>query len=144
MFVSHHLYNIDDKGRVTIPARFRDSLEDGAYLTKGFDGNLTIIPAAQFNHMYNNVNELSLTDPVARRFKRYFFANASKIEFDKLSRILIPQYLRDAAHLKGEAVVTGVGDNIEIWAPELWAIEESNMESPEAIDEYKNLNLSLR
>lgn len=120
MFLGQYVHSIDDKGRVTIPARYRELLEEGAYITQGFDLNLFVLTTSSFERIYQRVNQMSLTDPAARQLKRLIFSHAVRAETDKAGRILIPQFLRQAAHLKGSAVVVGVGNYFEIWSPDLW------------------------
>jgi len=120
MFLGRYSHNLDKKGRLTIPARFREALEGGAYLVQGFDRNLMVLTPEVFTRIYRRVNALSMTDPVARQLKRLIFSAASPVEVDGAGRILIPPYLREAVGLQGEAVVVGVGDYFEIWPPESW------------------------
>jgi MraZ protein len=121
MFLGRYEHSIDDKGRLTIPARYREMLADGAYVTQGFDHNLIVHPIANFEQMSTKVNQLAFTDPVARQLKRYIFSTAEYCEIDKAGRILIPLFLRDIAQIDGNAVLVGAGNYFEIWSPEAWA-----------------------
>jgi MraZ protein len=145
MFLGHYEHNIDDKGRMTIPVRFRELLDDGAYITQGFELNLIVMTAQAFQQMYQKVNNLSFTDPVARRLKRLMFSNANKVEFDKAGRILIPNFLREAANLQGEAVVVGTGSSFEIWSPELWGKQDELLQDTETNNQlFSALDLSFQ
>lgn len=135
-FVGHHEQIIDEKGRMTIPARYRELLVDGAYLTLGFDQNLMVLKNSSFEKMAEHINKMSVTDPVARQLRRLIFSNASRMEFDRVGRILIPQHLRTATQLNNEALVIGAGSYFEIWSPELWSKHEETF-----ID--SNLNAQL-
>jgi MraZ protein len=130
MFLSQYEHAIDEKGRLTIPNRFRELLNDGAYITQGFDQNLNIYTAASFDQIYQRVSQLSITDPAARDLRRLIFSHAERVEFDRAGRILIPQFLRSAALLKDMAMVVGAGAYIEIWSPELWNEKEQKSQEP--------------
>jgi len=88
VFLGRYDHTIDEKGRVTIPSRFRELLENGAYLTRGFDKNLMVIPAPAFEQMFLRITALSITDPAARLLRRMVFTPAARIEFDRAGRIL--------------------------------------------------------
>lgn len=121
MFLGQYRHTIDIKGRLTIPARYRELLEDGgAYLLRGFDRNLMVMPAPVFENITRHVNRMNLTNPGARDLRRFIFSRAEQLEFDRNGRILIPQFLRDEAHINTEATLVGGGEYFEIWAPDLW------------------------
>jgi MraZ protein len=132
MFLGRYQHSIDDKGRLTIPARFREFLADeGAYITHGFDQNLIVYPSAIFDRIAQRVNRISMTDPSARLLRRLIFSNAEQVSVDKIGRILIPQFLREAGRLDSEAVIVGMGDHFEIWSPLLWTGQSTLMEESE-------------
>lgn len=120
MFLGQYYHSFDAKGRLTIPARFRELLTDGAYVTRGFEQNLMVLTSPAFDALTHGVNQHSLTDPTARDLKRLLFSTADRVELDSSGRILIPQFLRELAGLDSEAVVVGVGDYFEIWSPAQW------------------------
>ena len=120
MFLGQYRHNFDAKGRLTIPARFRELLTDGAFVTQGFEKNLMVLITPAFEVITQRVNQTSITDPTARDLKRLLFSNADRVAPDKNGRILIPQFLREQSGLKSEAVLVGVGDYFEIWSPEQW------------------------
>lgn len=134
MFLGRYQHTIDDKGRLIIPARYRDMLERGAFVTQGFERNLMVLTADGFDVLYANVNRMSLTDASARDLKRFIFSSAERVEVDKIGRILLPQYLRSLAQLENEVVLVGVGDYFEIWSPALWALKNNQLEDLEAND----------
>ncbi len=145
MFLGRYEHTVDDKGRVTIPARYRELLENGAYVTQGFDHNLIVLPAPSFENMYMHVNDLSMTDPTARQLKRFIFANAERCDFDRAGRMLLPQFLRDAAQLDGAAILVGVGDYFEIWSPKNWAQQNELLQDTEITTQrFAALNLPIR
>ena len=142
MFLGQYEHSIDDKGRMTIPARYRELLEGGAYITQGFDQNLIVMTPDTFDQIYKRVNQMNTTDPLARQFRRFFFSNAEKVEADKLGRILIPAFLRETSGLDTSAVVVGVGSHFEIWAPHLWKKQTETLNDP-ALNEQRFSVLDL-
>lgn len=144
MFLGQFQHNIDAKGRMTIPVRFRELLENGAIINSGLDGNLTVSTKENFEIMVGKVEKLSPTNTRARELKRILFGDASKIEFDRLGRILIPSFLREKAQLADEAIVVGVGESFEIWAPELWKNHQLVLEAAKADEErFADLDISI-
>jgi MraZ protein len=144
VFLGQSEHSIDEKGRVTIPARFREELGEAAILTRAFDQNLTLMAETVFDSVADRLTELSVTDPDARLLQSLIFSNAVRVEFDRLGRILIPQFLRDQAQLQGMAAVVGQGRRIEIWTPELWAEQVKLQNSPATAQRFKELNLPMR
>jgi MraZ protein len=144
LFLGQFEHAIDEKGRMIVPARFREELGDSAYITRAFDNNLTVMCEAVFESLALQLNELSITDPSVRQLQRLVLSNAGKVEFDKVGRILIPQKLREAANLHSEAVLVGQGNRFEIWSPDLWEEEIRRLNSPEVAERFKDLKLPLR
>jgi len=131
MFLSHHQHSLDEKGRMTIPANYREQLQDGAYITQGFDQNLIVLSRNSFERISTRINQMSLTDPAARQLRRLIFSHAEKIEFDRAGRILIPLFLRESAQLENAAEVVGAGSHFEIWSPGLWAKQDAEYQNPD-------------
>lgn len=145
MFLGQFQHSIDEKGRMTIPVRFRESLEDGAYITEGFDANLLVLTKENFEVMIEKIEKLSLTNPRAREFKRIFFGGASRVEFDRAGRILIPAFLREKAELMNEAIVVGMGESFEIWSPECWKQQQGTLDEAKADEKrFADLDISIR
>lgn len=141
MFLGQYQHSLDSKGRMIVPARFREGLAGTVYLTQGFDHNLRLLPEEIFVSIYERITTMSTTDPTARQLRRLIFSTAQQVDLDGNGRILIPKYLRDIARLNSEAVIVGVGEAIEIWAPEAWKKQnqilldaESNAERFAALD----------
>ncbi|MCG2784426.1 MAG: division/cell wall cluster transcriptional repressor MraZ [Anaerolineae bacterium] len=132
MFLGQFRHNIDDKGRLTIPAVFRDSVGQGAFISQGFDRNLMVMTADYFQMVYERINAMSITDPAARLLRRLLLSNAYQVEVDKAGRILIPQNLRQFLGLDGEATVVGQGEYFEIWSPAGWGEQMQAIEDAEA------------
>ena len=131
MFLGHYDHTIDDKGRLTVPARFRDLLADGAVITLGFDGNLIVMTSAMFDDFSSRLDKMNMTNPDSRSLRRMILSFAERLELDRVGRILLPQFLRQQASLVTNAIIAGVGDYFEIWSPELWARQVSLLQDPE-------------
>ena len=131
MFLGQYEHTIDEKGRMTIPARFRDIMENGAYITRGFDQNLVVWTAPAFEIIYQRINQLSITDPLARQLRRLIFAHADRVEVDRAGRILIPAFLRESLQLNGAVMVVGAGETFEIWATDRWEEQEAQLQNVE-------------
>ncbi len=110
-----HSYQLDPKGRISLPARFREVLADGAYLTLGQDGCLFCFPRAEWEERSREVRSAPLSDAEGRAYGRMFFGSAEAVELDAQGRLLVPQRLRAAVGIRKEAVVVGVMDRMEIW-----------------------------
>lgn len=132
MFFGQFRHNLDDKGRLTVPAVFRDSVGQGAFISQGFDRNLMVMTADYFQQVYARINAMSITDPSARLLRRLLLANAYQVEVDKAGRILLPQHLRQFLGLEAEAVVVGQGEYFEIWSPGGWQEQIQAIEDAEA------------
>jgi len=144
MFLGQYHHNLDEKGRLTIPARFREALGSGAYLVQGFDRNLRLLSEAEFNALSEKVNHMNKADPAIRQLRRLIFANASRVEFDRTGRVLIPQFLRNVAGIENEAIIVGVGNDIEIWSPEAWVEQENLLQDAETnAQRFAELDLSI-
>lgn len=143
MFLGQYRHTFDDKGRLTIPARFRELLERGAYVSQGLDRNLMVFTKDTFERLSLQLNRMNMTDPAVRQLKRIFFANSDYVEVDKTGRILIPQFLRDVSGLNGEVVIVGSGEYFEIWPPETWSGQEDLLKDTDAnAQRFVALNLS--
>lgn len=144
MFLGRYHHTVDEKGRLTVPARYRDLLAaEGAYLTQGFDQNINVYPIPIFERISTRVNQLRMTDPSARVLRRLMFSNAELVVLDKSGRILIPQFLREESNLDSEAVIVGMGDYFEIWSPDQWMGQTTMMEESESMAvRFMDLDLS--
>ncbi|MGI6113890.1 MAG: division/cell wall cluster transcriptional repressor MraZ [Mahellales bacterium] len=126
MFIGEFQHTIDAKGRLIMPARFRDDLGDTFVLTKGLDNCLFVYPKTEWQVLQTKLKALPLTNKDARAFVRFFFSGATECETDKQGRILIPSNLRDHARLEKDVIVIGVSNRAEIWSKELWDTYNSN------------------
>jgi MraZ protein len=132
MFMGQYRHSIDEKGRLTIPARYRDLLVDGAFITQGFDRNLMVWPSAAFETISQRVNQKSITDPTSRLLRRLFFSGGEQVSVDRVGRILVPQFLREQAQMDGEVMLVGVGDYFEIWTPQAWDDQLAQLQDADA------------
>ena len=134
-FTGTYQHNLDDKGRLMIPAAYRALLEGSAFITKGFDNCLMVMTEAYFNQVYERIQAMNIADPTTRLLRRLILANAYPVETDKVGRILLPTNLRSLNGIQsGELVLLGQGDYFEIWTPELWQAEEEKSKDTEAVN----------
>ena len=132
MFLGQYVHSFDDKNRLTVPAKYRELISDGAYVVQGLDRNLMVLTPAAFEIIYQRIMAMNLTDPTARLLRRIILGNASQLEVDKAGRILLPQNLREFAGLDSEAILVGQGDYFEIWTPALWQQQVNQVQDAEA------------
>ena len=118
MLMGEFQHNMDAKGRVTIPARFREDLGDMFYVTKGLYGCLFVLSPAQWEKLLEKMSSLPLSK--ARSLQRFFFSGAAEAEPDKQGRILIPAALREYAGLEKDVTVIGAATRAEIWDTAKW------------------------
>ncbi|MDT3331631.1 MULTISPECIES: division/cell wall cluster transcriptional repressor MraZ [Microbacterium] len=127
MLLGTHTPKLDDKGRVILPAKFRDDLGPGVVITRGQERCLYVFSSVEFERVYERIREAPLTNKQARDFQRMFLSGASAEKPDSQNRITIPPHLRTYAGLERELIVTGVGAHAEIWNSDAWnAYADSN------------------
>ena len=142
MFLGQYQHTLDEKGRLTIPARFRELLDGGAYVTQGLDQCLVVMTSTSFSQTMSNLSAMNMADPNARLLRRVILANAYPIEVDKFGRMLVPQQLREFAGLSGEAIVAGQGDYFEVWSPAGWNEQMKQIQDTQANNQrFAALNL---
>lgn len=143
MFLGQYQHNLDEKGRLMIPARFRELLVGGAFITQGFDRCLMIMTTGYFEEVYHRINAMNLADPTARMLRRLFLANAYPVEVDKVGRVLLPANLRQIIQLDGEAIIAGQGEYFEVWKPTDWNEQLIQLQDTDANNRrFAALNLS--
>ena len=120
MFWGEYGHNLDKKGRLIIPARYRALLTDDAILTRGLDHNLVIYPEETWQTVTSQLNKMPITHPTARALRRLLFSGAVQLVLDKQGRINVPSYLRSYASLEDEVLLVGMENYIELWEPECW------------------------
>jgi MraZ protein len=120
MFLGEYTHTIDDKGRLTIPAKFRGGLASGLVVTRGFDQNLMLYPLTGWQDMAERIVSRPMGDEDVRTFRRRLFSGAVDLTPDRQGRIVIPPYLRAFARLDSEVIVAGMYNYIEVWSTEAW------------------------
>ena len=120
MFMGEYNHTIDAKGRLIIPAKFREVLGDEFVVTKGMDGCLFVFDNSEWQAFAEKLRSLPMIDKEVRQFTRFFLAGAASAEVDKQGRILLPSVLRDFAGITKDTVLIGVGSRIEIWSKDRW------------------------
>jgi MraZ protein len=123
MFLGEYQHSLDAKGRVILPAKFRDQLEGGGFITKG-DRCLFVYTPEEFESVATQMREQAKLNKVRREAARTFFAGAIEIQPDKQGRVAIPQHLREYAHFDRDITVAGVFSRIEIWNSTAWRDRE--------------------
>jgi MraZ protein len=120
MLLGEHEHTIDDKNRLTLPARFRDAFAGGLVVTRGMDGCLSVYARQEWEGVARQIQSVNDLDPDARKLRRFFFASAAEDVPDRQGRITIPGPLAQSAGLGREVVVAGVMDHLEIWNRAAW------------------------
>jgi len=120
MLLGTHTPKLDDKGRIILPAKFRDELADGVVITRGQERCLYVFSAKEFQDVHDKVRQAPVTSEEARRYLRVFLSGASDETPDKQGRVLVPALLREYADLTKELVIIGVGSRAEIWDAAAW------------------------
>ncbi|MDX8044921.1 division/cell wall cluster transcriptional repressor MraZ [Gracilibacillus sp. S3-1-1] len=120
MFMGEYQHNIDTKGRIIVPSKFRDNLGEQFVVTRGLDQCLFAYPMDEWRQLEEKLKKLPLTKKDARAFTRFFFSGAVECELDKQGRINIPAPLRKYAGIEKECAVIGVSNRVEFWAEDKW------------------------
>ena len=120
MLMGTYTPKLDDKGRLFLPAKFRDQLSEGLVVTRGQERCLTVWPMRAFEQLAGQAQEAPVTDKAVRDYTRLLFAGASDDQPDKQGRLTIPPMLRDYAALSKDVIVIGVGNRLEIWDAARW------------------------
>lgn len=120
MFIGEYQHNIDTKGRLAVPAKFRAILAKGAVVTKGLDDCLFLYPKTEWQKLADKLAALPISKANTRAFARLMLAGAMDVEIDKQGRLLIPDYLRKYAGIKKKVVIAGLYNRLEIWDETKW------------------------
>lgn len=141
MFLGEFTHTIDDKGRLTIPAKFRGQLAAGLVVTRGFDQNLMLFPLDGWQELAERIAQRPLSDEGVRTFRRRVFSGAIDLEPDRQGRILLPQYLRDFAFINNEVVIAGNFNYVELWSTENWEAVRAGIENSSDADRWADLGI---
>ena len=120
MFIGEYTHNLDEKGRIAIPAKFRNQLKSNAVITHGLDNCLFLYTKAEWAKLAEKLSALPISQANSRAFSRLMLAGAMDVEVDKQGRVIIPEYLRRFAGLKKEVVLAGLYSRVEVWDSEAW------------------------
>lgn len=126
--LGRHEYQMDPKGRLSLPVDYREELRAGVHITLGMDGCLWAFPEPEWERERRRVEAWSLSSPGNRRYSRVFFGNAERVQLDGQGRLVVPRRLRDKARLDKDVVVMGVGTRLEIWARDALELDEEESE----------------
>lgn len=128
MFIGEYAYNLDDKRRLAIPAKFRKILGKKAVITRGLDNCLFLFSEAEWKKLAAKLSQLPLSQADARGFSRLMLAGANDVFIDGLGRILIPDYLKSYAGLNKRIIIAGLFNRVEIWDEDNWRNYKSKTE----------------
>lgn len=133
MLIGEFQHNMDAKGRLTIPVKFREDLGDKFFVCRGLDGCLFVLSEKQWEVFYQKLTSMPMSK--GKNIQRYFLSGATEVELDKQGRILLPQSLREKAGLEKDCTMIGTGNKVEIWNTEAWkAFEEAQSEVEMAVN----------
>lgn len=128
MFIGEYLHTIDHKKRLAIPYKFRKELGNRAVITRGLDNSLIVYPVKEWEKIAKKLESLPSSQINARNFVRIMLSGATDAGFDKLGRILVPDFLKDYAFLKRNVAILGLSNRIEIWDEKRWRIHKQKAE----------------
>lgn len=132
MLIGEYIHTIDDKNRMSLPAKFRKELGKKIIITSGLDQCLFIFTIKEWTKvskkLSNSESDLSFLSADKRSFNRFMFGRAAEVELDSIGRILIPTFLKERINLKNSAVVVGVEDRVEVWNEKVWEVYKEKIE----------------
>jgi MraZ protein len=143
MILGEFQHTVDGKGRLAIPAKFREFLKTGAIVTRGLDSCLFLFSEKEWRGLAEKLIALPLAQANSRAFSRLMLSGASDVECDSQGRILVPEYLRTYAHLQKDVVITGMYNRIEIWDKTKWIEykKKTENESGDIAEQLSNLGI---
>jgi MraZ protein len=141
MLIGEYRHTVDDKRRVSLPAKFREEISDDVVITRGLDSCLFVYPHDEWEEISKQLSQMSIGQSDSRGFNRFILSGAQEISIDSAGRILIPEYLQDFAEIKEQVVLAGVNNRIEIWDESQWdtyrdRIEEDADDLAEKLGEF--------
>jgi len=128
VFIGEYKHNLDEKGRLAIPTKFRADLSKGAVVTRGLDTSLFLFPKEEWDKLAEKLASLPLGQSSSRAFARLMLAGAMDVEVDKQGRVVLPEYLRTYAGLEKSVVIAGLFNRLELWDESTWNAYKSKME----------------
>lgn len=145
MFIGEYQHNIDEKGRLAIPVKFRDDLAKGAVVTRGLDNSLFLYTKDEWQKLADKLASLSITQAGSRAFARLMLSGAMDVKVDKQGRVGLPDYLRKYAGINKKVVVAGLYNRLELWDEKTWEQYKANTEkdSNKIAEELGNLDVGI-
>lgn len=137
--IGTYQHNIDPKGRVIIPAKFREELKSPFYATKGNDSTIALLSKDAWDELGRKIAELPSSKTV--KLRRFLYSNAAELEPDKQGRVLLPQNLREYAGIDKDVVINGAGSRVEIWDSATWDAYNSSQSEEEVYSIMEELAL---
>lgn len=143
MLIGEYQHAVDAKGRLIMPARFREELGETFIVTRGLDQCLFVYPMDEWRTLENKLKSLPMTQANARAFVRFLFSGATECTLDKQGRILLPSHLREHASIVKDVMIIGVSTRAEIWAREQWQsyVEEAELSYNEIAEKLVDLGI---
>lgn len=143
MLIGEYRHSIDEKKRLAVPFKFRKELGEGAVITKGLDSCLVIYPTKPWKEKADKLAALPEGSREAREYARTILGGAAAVEFDRLGRVVIPEYLKKYAKLEKNVVVMGLNNRLEVWAEKLWDAYLHKAESriEDSVSKLKDLGI---
>ncbi len=143
VLIGEFAHALDDKGRLTIPAKFREELGLRFVVTVGLDGCLACYPAPEWERLAERLKELPMTSRDARAFVRMLMSGATEVELDRQGRILVAPRLRQAAGIVTDAVLVGLNTRVEVWAEDRWRAYQAGAQETFETTAEKLVDLGL-
>ncbi|MCI0502130.1 MAG: division/cell wall cluster transcriptional repressor MraZ [Fusobacteria bacterium] len=128
-FIGEYKYNLDSKGRVIIPGKFRENFTENVYLLKGFEKCLLLLDSKEIKKIEDRISKRSLVDKEVRDFTRAFFSGITEVKTDSQGRILLSRSLLEYAEITEEVYLVGTGFYLEIWSSKNWLIESKKLQA---------------
>ena len=141
MLIGEYEHSLDVKGRIIMPAKFRDDIGDKFIVTKGLDGCLFAFSKEEWTKFEEKLSTLPISNKDARTFTRFFFAGAIDCELDKQGRFLISLNLREFAGFVKDVVIVGMNSRVEIWSKEKWEDCNNNLSADEIAEKMEMLGI---
>ncbi len=143
MLIGEFHHNLDNKGRIAVPAKFKSKFLEGAVITRGLESCLFMFPKEEWEKVVSKLMQLPLSQQDSRAFTRLMLAGAYEVLLDNQGRLLIPEYLRKYAQLKRRVVIVGLYTRVEIWDEDLWKeyVKEKENNAQEIAERLSDLGL---
>ena len=141
MLIGEYEHSLDAKGRIIMPAKFRDDIGDKFIVTKGLDGCLFAFSKEEWTKFEEKLSTLPISNKDARSFTRFFFAGAVDCELDKQGRFLISSNLREFAGFNKDVVIVGMNSRVEIWSKEKWEECNDNLSADDIAEKMEMLGI---